>query len=69
MATAAAAVATAEALAATEAQADGAQKAILDARIAEFKATADTKGIDIADDDFDTITAQQLETLAATRLA
>ncbi len=54
---------------ATEADAYRAQRALLNARIAEFQAAARERGVDIADVDFDTITERQLEAVAAERLA
>ncbi len=52
-----------------EAHASRVQKEALDARIAEFRAAALEKGVDVADINFDASTLAQLEAIAATRLA
>ncbi len=60
--------AAATAAAAEEAEAFRAHRAVLDARIAELKAAASDKNIDVSDIDFGAITLAQLEAVAAARL-
>ncbi len=45
-----------------------AQRTALQARVQDFQAKANAKGVDVSDVDFSTITAQQLSLLATTRL-